>query len=191
MQLRNNRTNATTNTTKTDQTLVKKSAKINKQTNKQQVQTKKRVTLAKRFKCPFCANEEVVECKMDFRQGIGSLACRLCGASYQMPIHHLHEPVDVFSEWLDDCEAAAQGKPTGQAAAAQAAAAAQNDQPQYDISDDEDDDDDLGQPSGLSKGAASSGSAASGKSNGKKSGGEAAPTSYADLGLDDSDDDSD
>jgi hypothetical protein len=23
-----------------------------------------------------------------------------------MPIHHLHEPVDVFSEWLDECEAA-------------------------------------------------------------------------------------
>ena len=43
---------------------------------------------------------------MDFKQGIGSLACRLCGAAYQMPIHHLHEPIDVFSEWLDDCEAA-------------------------------------------------------------------------------------
>lgn len=43
---------------------------------------------------------------MDFKQGIGSLSCRLCGAAYQMPIHHLHEPVDVFSEWLDDCEAA-------------------------------------------------------------------------------------
>eukprot|EP00978_Attheya_sp_CCMP212_P027399 scaffold91721_cov36-Attheya_sp.AAC.1 len=70
------------------------------------VQTKKRPTLAKRFKCPFCANEDVVECKMNFRQGTGSLACRLCGATYQMPIHHLHEPVDVFSEWLDDCEAA-------------------------------------------------------------------------------------
>lgn len=23
-----------------------------------------------------------------------------------MPIHHLSEPIDVFSEWLDDCEAA-------------------------------------------------------------------------------------
>ena len=23
-----------------------------------------------------------------------------------MPIHHLHEPIDVFSEWLDECEAA-------------------------------------------------------------------------------------
>lgn len=43
---------------------------------------------------------------MDSKAGIGSLSCRLCGASYQMPIHHLHEPIDVFSEWLDDCEAA-------------------------------------------------------------------------------------
>jgi transcription elongation factor Elf1 len=44
---------------------------------------------------------------MDLRAGIGSLSCRICGASYQMSIHHLHEPIDVFSEWLDDCEAAA------------------------------------------------------------------------------------
>lgn len=79
---------------------------MGRRAKKAPVQTKKRPTLAKRFKCPFCANEDVVECKMNFRQGTGSLACRLCGASYQMPIHHLHEPVDVFSEWLDDCEAA-------------------------------------------------------------------------------------
>jgi transcription elongation factor Elf1 len=78
-----------------------------------QVQTKKRPTLAKRFKCPFCANEEVVECKMDFKALVGSLNCRLCAASYQMRIHHLHEPIDVFSEWLDDCEAAANGQRTG------------------------------------------------------------------------------
>jgi transcription elongation factor Elf1 len=74
-----------------------------------QVVTKKRPKLAKRFKCPFCANDDTVECKMDFKLGIGSLNCRLCGASYQMPIHHLNEPIDVFSEWLDDCEAAATG----------------------------------------------------------------------------------
>jgi len=43
---------------------------------------------------------------MDRRNGIGKLNCRLCGASYQMGIHNLHEPIDVFSEWLDDCEAA-------------------------------------------------------------------------------------
>mmetsp|Transcript_684 Transcript_684/g.1656 ORF Transcript_684/g.1656 Transcript_684/m.1656 type:complete len:169 (-) Transcript_684:126-632(-) len=83
---------------------------MGRRAKKAPVQTKKRPTLAKRFKCPFCSNENAVECKMDFKAGTGALACRLCGASYQMPIHHLHEPVDVFSEWLDDCEAAAQGK---------------------------------------------------------------------------------
>ena len=58
---------------------------------------------------------------------IGSLNCRLCGANYQMPIHHLHEPIDVFSEWLDDCEAAANPR-AGAASAAE---------PRYDDEDDE------------------------------------------------------
>jgi len=145
-----------------------------------QVQTKKRVKLAKRFKCPFCANEDVVECKMDFRMAIGSLNCRLCGASYQMPIHHLHEPIDVFSEWLDDCEAAALGKPTGQAAAAQEAERAQNHRPEYDISDDDDIDDIDDVKRSPSKGT-----------NQTKTQPAASATNYASLGLDDSDDDSD
>ena len=114
---------------------------------------------------------------MDFRLGIGSLDCRLCGASYQMPIHHLHEPVDVFSEWLDDCEAAALGKPTGQAAAA---LEAQNQhRPEYDISDDENDEIDE-TPALSSKTKSSKGNAA-----------QQATPNYADLGLGDSDDDSD
>lgn len=51
---------------------------------KKQVVTKKRAVLATRFKCPFCANDKVVECKMDRQKAIGSLNCRICGASYQM-----------------------------------------------------------------------------------------------------------
>lgn len=150
---------------------------MGRRAKKAPVQTKKRPKLAKRFKCPFCANENSVECKMDFRLGIGSLDCRLCGASYQMPIHHLHEPVDVFSEWLDDCEAAALGKPTGQAAAA---LEAQNQhRPEYDLSDDENDDAIDETPALSSKTKSSKGSAA-----------QATPN-YADLGLGDSDDDSD
>ena len=46
---------------------------------------------------------------MKLREGTGSLECRICDASFQMPIHHLHEPIDVFSEWLDACEAAEKG----------------------------------------------------------------------------------
>jgi transcription elongation factor Elf1 len=150
------------------------------------VQTKKRATLSKRFKCPFCANDEVVECKMDFRAGIGSLACRLCAASYQMPIHHLHEPVDVFSEWLDDCEAAAQGRQPTQEPQAM---------PRYES---EEDEVDLPEASGLTaaaskkkkkkKSATAASAAASGSKNDSK---EEARPSYTDLGLDDSDDSDD
>lgn len=122
---------------------------------------------------------------MDWRMGIGSLNCRLCGASYQMPIHHLHEPVDVFSEWLDDCEAAALGKPTGQAAAAIAAQEASNNRPEYDLSDDDDEIDD--------QKASKSKLSSKGKTNSSSSSSKAAPkaTNYAALGLGDSDDDSD
>jgi transcription elongation factor Elf1 len=136
-----------------------------------QVVTKKKIKLSKRFKCPFCANEDVVECKMDFKAGIGSLSCRLCGAAYQMPIHHLHEPIDVFSEWLDDCEAA-QG---GGAAAAAAAA------PVGDGHDDDEDDDALPESSGMGRKKSTTSSSAK-NSNNKRS---------IDLGDEDSEDDDD
>jgi transcription elongation factor Elf1 len=162
--------------------------------NTKQVQTKKRPTLAKRFKCPFCANEDTVECKMDFRAGIGSLSCRLCGASYQMPIHHLHEPVDVFSEWLDDCEAAAQGKPTGGSGsssnAAIGAGGGSEGVPQYQ-SESDDDDDDLGEASGVNaKAPAAATTTSNNKNRSKKDTGGGGVPSYSALGLDDSDDDS-
>lgn len=78
---------------------------------------------------------------MDFKLGIGSLDCRLCGAAFQMPIHHLHEPVDVFSEWLDECEAAQNPKPP---------AAEDGGIARYQDLEDEDDDD-LPAPSSLSR----------------------------------------
>lgn len=120
---------------------------------------------------------------MDFRAGVGSLNCRLCGASYQMPIHHLHEPVDVFSEWLDDCEAAAQGKSTGGTAGA--VGGASGGAPQYES----DSDDDLGEASGLNAKASAAAAAPGNNSAGNEDGGEA--PSYSALGLGESDDDSD
>ncbi|GAX27144.1 hypothetical protein FisN_13Lh303 [Fistulifera solaris] len=104
---------------------------MGRRAKKAPVVTKKRPKLSKNFKCPFCANQDTVECKMDFKAGIGSLSCRLCSAAFQMPIHHLHEPVDVFSEWLDECEAA------------------QNPPPAQYADDDDDEDDDLPESSGL------------------------------------------
>lgn len=91
---------------------------------------------------------------MDFKRGVGSLTCRLCGASYQMPIHHLHEPVDVFSEWLDDCEAAArQQQPGGNGGGGGAV-------PRYQ---EDDDNDDLPEASGLGRSSAKTGTGMSKK----------------------------
>ena len=134
------------------------------------------MALNKRFKCPFCANENVVESQMDHKNSVGKLSCRLCGASYQMPIHHLHEAIDVFSEWLDDCEAAERN---GGAVVPGAAAAADNFE-EYD----EEDGDELDGPSGLGKRkkAGSSGNDDSKASSEKQS--------FTSLGLEDSDDDS-
>jgi hypothetical protein len=111
---------------------------------------------------------------MDFRAGVGSLECRLCGASYQMPIHHLHEPIDVFSEWLDDCETAQQGRNPNE----------EEVEEEEEDEEEEDDDDDLGEASGL------------GQQQARKKQAAPAPAaqqrqSYEALGLDDSDDESD
>lgn len=105
----------------------------------------------------------------DMKAGIGSLSCRMCGASYQMPIHHLHEPVDVFSEWLDDCEAAHNRSRTQQ-------------QPGADSALYEDDNDELPESSGFG----------SRKPAAKKGNPKNDPRAASiDLGLNDSEDDDD
>jgi transcription elongation factor Elf1 len=139
------------------------------------VVTKRRVKLTKQFKCPFCSNDDTVECKMDFKAGIGSLSCRLCGASFQMPIHHLHEPVDVFSEWLDDCEAAQNQRLSSDVAA------------RYQEEDEEDDDDDnIPESSGLGSSKKNKAVTGSGKN-------KSAPErkQYTDVGDSDNNDDDD
>ena len=241
---------------------------MGKRAKKAPVVTKKRQTLAKRFKCPFCANgaylvelwncgqvvrgqrswrchtyaltlcvlfyniydvvldwslsnhdhfyfpfhgskiinhthfiqpnsEDVVECKMDLPKGVGSLACRMCSASYQMPIHHLHEPVDVFSEWLDDCEAAERGEvaaaPSSSSSGRRDLSSVVHDTNRDYDDDDEDDEDDLPEASGLgqkrvAKNNNSKGTQGDEKEDdgGTKKGKNSAVSS---LGLDDSEDD--
>jgi hypothetical protein len=88
-----------------------------------------------------------------------------------MPIHHLHEPIDVFSEWLDDCEAAANP-------AARAEEGTGGGVPCYQEEDDEDND--VPESSGLGD-SRKQGADSSGQQR----------QNHATLGLDDSDDDDD
>jgi transcription elongation factor Elf1 len=61
--------------------------------------------LATTFSCPFCSHSNSVEVKLDRKGCIGSLKCRMCAADYEMRIHALHQAVDVFADWIDQCAA--------------------------------------------------------------------------------------
>ena len=60
------------------------------------------------FTCPFCEQEKSCEVKMDFDRKTGAICCNVCTEEYQTIINRLSEPIDVYSDWIDACEAANQ-----------------------------------------------------------------------------------
>eukprot|EP01083_Nonionella_stella_P069534 185408_1 len=72
--------------------------------SKKRVIKMKAPTVSKIFDCPFCNHSKTVECKLDKRKMIGTINCRICTVSFQTIIHHLSEPVDVYSDWIDECQ---------------------------------------------------------------------------------------
>ncbi|QEL61548.1 hypothetical protein CJJ09_003695 [Candidozyma auris] len=45
-----------------------------------------------------------VICTLDKKNGVGDLACKICGQSFQTAINSLSQPVDIYSDWIDACE---------------------------------------------------------------------------------------
>merc|ERR1712204_166972 len=41
---------------------------------------------------------------MGKRKFVGRIECRICTVRFQAIIHHLSEPIDVYSEWIDECQ---------------------------------------------------------------------------------------
>jgi transcription elongation factor Elf1 len=63
---------------------------------------KVRPTVAKVFKCLFCNHDGAVQCQIDNRSMTGKLECTVCGAQFQTQTNTLTEPIDIFTEWLDE-----------------------------------------------------------------------------------------
>ncbi|RKP18643.1 Elf1-domain-containing protein [Rozella allomycis CSF55] len=78
---------------------------MGKRKAKRKAPTKVKVTLEKSFTCPFCNHDKSVEVKLDRDHNVGIISCRVCSADYQSVIHYLSEPIDVYSDWIDACEA--------------------------------------------------------------------------------------
>ncbi|PGH16904.1 hypothetical protein AJ80_05048 [Polytolypa hystricis UAMH7299] len=68
---------------------------------------KKREPLATTFSCLFCNHENCVTVKLDKKLGLGNLSCKICGQRFQTGINYLSAAVDVYSDWIDACDAVA------------------------------------------------------------------------------------
>lgn len=69
--------------------------------------TRKKQVLETAFTCLFCHHDKSVSVKLNRKESLGYLSCRVCGQSYQSTITPLSEPIDVFSEWMDAADEAA------------------------------------------------------------------------------------
>ncbi|CAJ1939196.1 unnamed protein product [Sphenostylis stenocarpa] len=60
------------------------------------------------FSCPFCNHGTSVECCISFdsdmKNLIGEASCRICQESFSTTITALTEAIDIYSEWIDECE---------------------------------------------------------------------------------------
>ncbi|KAL3425629.1 hypothetical protein PVAG01_02420 [Phlyctema vagabunda] len=91
---------------------------------------KKNEPLATTFSCLFCNHEKSVTVKIDKKGGVGQLACKVCDQKFQCGVNceprmmppplnmlardvliglaaDLSAAVDVYSEWVDACDAVA------------------------------------------------------------------------------------
>lgn len=60
--------------------------------------------MPKQFDCPFCNHHQTVECTIDKHKQIGVIKCRVCSVKYQQQINALTDPIDLYGEWIDECE---------------------------------------------------------------------------------------
>ena len=67
------------------------------------------VKLDTAFCCPFCSHSGSVECKVDFKLWIAEAVCFVCQERYSTRAHALTESVDVYGEWIYECEKANEG----------------------------------------------------------------------------------
>ncbi|KAG9247889.1 putative transcription elongation factor [Calycina marina] len=74
---------------------------------KKQQGPKKREPLSTIFPCLFCNHEKSVSVKLDKKAQVGHLQCKICNQQFQCGINYLSAAVDVYSDWVDACDAVA------------------------------------------------------------------------------------
>merc|ERR1712113_1117672 len=79
--------------------------KMGKRKSSKPLAAKKKAKLETIFDCPFCNHEKTIEIQIK-RAKQTSLQCRMCGVNWGTDVHDLMKPIDVFTAWIDECDAA-------------------------------------------------------------------------------------
>ncbi|QRW27633.1 transcription elongation factor 1 [Rhizoctonia solani] len=58
------------------------------------------------FNCLFCHHEKSVTCKIDKKEGWGTLVAKFVLSSISAKYITCPEPIDVYSSWIDACDEA-------------------------------------------------------------------------------------
>jgi len=56
------------------------------------------------FDCPFCNHKKTVEVNFEAGRTRANISCRVCAASWSNTVSALTEPIDLYSEWIDECQ---------------------------------------------------------------------------------------
>ncbi|CAD6340169.1 unnamed protein product [Miscanthus lutarioriparius] len=62
------------------------------------------------FDFPFCSHTGSVHCSIDLKKDMVAVAaCGVCKEVYTTVANALTEPIDIYSEWIDECVKANEG----------------------------------------------------------------------------------
>ncbi|THH16359.1 hypothetical protein EW146_g4277 [Bondarzewia mesenterica] len=77
-----------------------------KKSSRKPAPSRKKDPLDTTFTCLFCHHDNSVTVKIDRKEGVAQLMCRICDQKYQSKVNHLTEPIDIYSEWIDAADSA-------------------------------------------------------------------------------------
>ncbi|KAG5638376.1 hypothetical protein H0H81_000387 [Sphagnurus paluster] len=77
-----------------------------KKSSRKPAPSRQKVPLDTAFTCLFCHHDKSVTVRLDRKEGVAQLVCRVCDQRYQSKVNHLTEAIDIYSEWIDAADAA-------------------------------------------------------------------------------------
>ncbi|KAG5645218.1 hypothetical protein DXG03_006635 [Asterophora parasitica] len=77
-----------------------------KKSSRKPAPSRQKIPLDTAFTCLFCHHDKSVTVRLDRKEGVAHLVCRVCDQRYQSKVNHLTEPIDIYSEWIDAADAA-------------------------------------------------------------------------------------